>query len=64
MMQILETKEVQDLSVATNVSVQLQYTDPDLSAKARIVKTSEKKGLYAAMDIATIWLERALDGKI
>ena len=28
--------------------------------KERIIKTSEKKGLYAAMDIAEIWLQRAL----
>ena len=37
-------------------------TDPDASAKERVIKTSEKKGLFAAMDIAEIWLERALRG--
>lgn len=61
MMQILETKKVNDLDVATKVLVQLQYTDTDLRSRDRIVKTSEKPGLYAAMDIASIWLERALD---
>ena len=29
-------------------------------SKERIVKKSEKHGLYNAMDIGTIWLERAL----
>lgn len=63
MMQVLESKKVQDLKVATKVSVQLQLTDPDLKSRDRIVKKSEKDSLYAAMDIAVIWLERALAGK-
>ena len=63
MMQILETKKEQDLDVATKVSVQLQLTDPDLKSRDRVVKKSEKESLYAAMDVAAIWLERALSGK-
>ena len=60
MLQILETKKVKDLDVATKVSVQLQLTDPDLKSRDRVVKKSEKESLYAAMDVAAIWLERAL----
>ena len=60
MMQVLGTKQVQDINVATKVSVQLQLTDPDLKSRDRIVKKSEKDSLYAAMDIAAIWLQRAL----
>lgn len=63
MMQILSTKKEQDLDVATKVSVQLQFTDPDLKSRDRVVKKSEKDSLYAALDIATIWLDRALSGK-
>jgi arginyl-tRNA synthetase len=63
MMQILETKKEQDLDVATKVSIQLQLTDPELKSRDRVVKKSEKDSLYAAMDIAAIWLERALAGK-
>ena len=63
MMQILDTKKEQDLDVATKVSVQLQLTDPDLKSRDRVVKKSEKDSLYAAMDVAAIWLERALAGK-
>ena len=63
MMQILETKKDQDLDVATKVSIQLQLTDPDLKSRDRVVKKSEKDSLYAAMDIAAIWLERALKEK-
>ena len=63
MMQILNTKKEQDMDVATRVSVQLQLTDPDLKSRDRVVKKSEKDSLYAAMDVAAIWLERALAGK-
>ena len=62
MMQIISNKPVSDgdVDIASKVSVQLINTDPDVSPRERIVKTSEKKGLYAAMDIADIWLSRAL----
>ena len=63
MMQVLETKKEQDLDLASKVSIQLQLTDPDLKSRDRVVKKSEKDSLYAAMDIATVWLNRALAGK-
>lgn len=63
MMQILETKNVKDLSVATRVAVQLQQTSPNVSQREKIVKKTEKDGLWNAMDIASIWLNRALNGK-
>ncbi len=61
--QIMDTKKVKDLEVATRVSVQLQLTDPEVKSRDRVVKKSEKDSLYAAMDLATIWLERALNAK-
>ena len=63
MMQILSTKKVGDLDVADKVSVQLQLTAPDLKSRDRVVKKSEKDSLYAAMDVACVWLERALSNK-
>ena len=60
MMQVLETKKVKDLDVATKVSVQLQLTAPDLKSRDRVVKKSEKDSLFAAMDVASVWLERAI----
>ena len=63
MMQILSTKKVGDLDVADKVSVQLQLTAPDLKSRDRVVKKSEKASLYAAMDVACVWLDRALSGK-
>ena len=63
MLQILDTKKVKDLDVATRVSVQLQLIDPDLKSRDRVIRKTEKDGLYPAMDVATVWLERALAEK-
>ncbi|MBQ1410393.1 MAG: hypothetical protein IIY94_03850 [Oscillospiraceae bacterium] len=62
-LQILETKEFQDLNLATKVSVQLQLTDQTVRPKDRIVKKGEKDGFYTALDVGCVWLERALAGK-
>ena len=51
---------LQNMNVATKVSIQLQLTAPDLKGRDRVVKRSEKDSLYAAIDIASVWLERAL----
>ena len=63
MLQILETKKVGDIDVATRVSVQLQLTDPNVKSRDRVVKKGEKAGLYTALDFGCIWLQRALAGK-
>lgn len=63
MMQVLENRQEQDIKLASKVSIQLQLTDPELKSRGRVVKRSEKDSLYAAMDIATVWLNRALAGK-
>ena len=63
MLQILDTKKVDDLDVATKGAVQLQLTDPDLKSRDRVVKKTEKDSLYTAMDVATVWLDRALSTK-
>ncbi|MBQ7133072.1 MAG: hypothetical protein IJO20_01100 [Ruminococcus sp.] len=59
-MQIKTKKEVNGLQVADKVAIQLLCTDPDLSPRKQLVKASEKNGLYLALDIADVWLERAL----
>ena len=63
MLQILETKKVQDVDVATRVSVQLQLTDPAIKSRDRVLKKSEKDGFYTALDVGCVWLERALSSK-
>ena len=60
LLQIIDSKKVKDMDVATKVSVQLQLTDPELKSRDRIVKKSEKESLYSAMDVASVWLDRAL----
>ena len=59
MIQIATTKKVGEEEIADKVLVQLINTDPDVRPRDKIAKKSEKKGLYAAMDVAAIWLERA-----
>ena len=63
LMQVRESKKVQDLDVATKVAVELQMTAQNLKSRDRIVKKTEKDSLYAAMDFGSVWLERALSGK-
>ena len=63
MMQILSTREVHGMTMADRIQVQLLSTDPELRMRDRILKKSEKTGLYNAMDVATVWLERALAPK-
>ena len=63
MMQVLETKKLNDMDIATRVSVQLQLTDPSVRSRDRIVKKSEKDGFYTALDVGCVWLERALASK-
>ena len=59
-MQIKSKKNVNGLEIADKVAIQLLCTDPDLSPRRQLVKSSEKEGLYLALDIADVWLERAL----
>lgn len=61
--QILDTAEKDGVQITKKASVQLLSNDPSLGTNARIIKQSEKPGLYSALDIGFIWLERALSGK-
>jgi len=63
LMQVKESRKDKGLEIATKVSVELQRTAPDLRSRDRVVKRSEKESLYSAMDVSSIWLERALAGK-
>lgn len=52
--------ELKDIKLAGDVTIQLLATDDTLSPKDRIVKKSEKKGLFDALDLGATWLERQL----
>ena len=58
--QIMSTAKDAGLEIADKVHLELQLTDPDLKSRDRVVKKSEKESLYSAMDVAAVWLERAL----
>ncbi|MCL2045298.1 MAG: hypothetical protein FWG88_02795 [Oscillospiraceae bacterium] len=60
MLQVVESKPHEDLEVASRIVVQLQLTDPNLKSRDRVVKKSEKNSFYEAIDLAAVWLERAL----
>lgn len=62
-MNILDTKKIGNLEVATKVLVQIQNTDEDIAFNEKVVKQCEKRNFYDAFEIGTIWLERALKSK-
>lgn len=60
MMEVLSTKNDGAIELANDIRIDLVYSDEKAHPNDRVVKTSKKKGFFSAMDIATIWLERAL----
>ena len=60
MLKISTTKEVKGMQVADKVNVWLMNTDPNLNPMECIQQRCERRGLYNAVDIASVWLERAL----
>ncbi|MEG0899764.1 MAG: hypothetical protein RSD67_04375 [Oscillospiraceae bacterium] len=61
MLQILNTESDLGEEMAKTVSVQLISTNNELKMRDRILRRTEKNGLYPALNIASIWLERALE---
>ena len=57
---ILSEKEQDGVSVPDKISIQLLLSDTQLKDADRIKKKSEKNGLYEALDLGVVWLERAL----
>ena len=64
MMQVLDAEALDDIKLSKKVSIQLQLTDPNLRSRDRVVRSTEKGSLAEAMEFASIWLERALSGKM
>lgn len=59
-MQVLTTKDEGGVPMADRIHITLLSTDTTKSPLERMVKQSDKNGLYNALDIGVIWLERAL----
>ncbi|MBO4913780.1 MAG: hypothetical protein J5449_01110 [Oscillospiraceae bacterium] len=64
MMQVNESEDYKDISLAKRVSIQLQLTDPNIKSRDVVVRNTEKGSMAEAIEFATIWLERALNGRI
>ncbi len=64
MLQIQDKTNTNGIETATKVSVYLQQTNENIRPKERIVRKSEKFGLYEALDVGAVWLERALADKM
>lgn len=64
MMQVLDSEPLKDINLAKRVSIQLQQTAPNLKSRDRVLRSTEKSSMAEAMEFASIWLERALSGKI
>ena len=63
MLDIKEYAKKGEIEVPSKISIQLEKTDLTLKNKDRIVKKAEKNSLYEAIDISSVWLERALAKK-
>ena len=62
-LQVLTTKKEQGMDMADKVHVMLMSTDSTKPLPERIIKQSSKTGLYTALEIGYMWLERTQDQK-
>ena len=53
-------KEYKDITLSDTVLIQIISTDQEKNPRERVVKSSEKKGLFNALDLGAVWLEREL----
>ena len=58
-LQILTTTPVGDQQVADKVHLMLLSTDTTKAPQERVARQTTKHGLYNALDIGSIWLQKA-----
>lgn len=58
--EILSSSGDKKLDISDKIKIDLMLSDTSLDEKKRIVKSGEKHGFFEAMDLGSIWLERAL----
>ncbi len=61
MMQIVDTVPVNDMNFAGKIIVQLLNTDPNAAPTELVIKKTDTRGLFNAIDIAAVWLDTALE---
>ena len=59
-MQVLTTKEENGVQMADRIHVTLLSTDTTKSPIERMKRQRDKNGLWSALEIGCIWLEKAL----
>lgn len=62
-MQIVSTKKEGNVEIADKVQIVLLSTDTSKPLPERMKKNGSRNGLYSALDIGNVWLERALAEK-
>ena len=62
-MQVLTSKEENGVRIADRIHVTLLSTDTTKSPIERMARQSDKDGLWSALEIGSIWLEKALGEK-
>lgn len=60
-LEIKNTEKQSNIKTATEVSVKLISTDPNIDAKKRLIKASKKHSLAEAIDTAESWLNFAFN---
>ena len=63
MLQVSNTSTAGGTEVAGHIVLQMMSTDPNAAPTEMVVKRAERDGLYAALDLASTWLDRQL-GKV
>lgn len=58
MIQVKTKKKLGDEEISDVVSLQMISTNTNVPPDKLILKRAEKEGLYQALDIASVWLDR------
>ncbi len=61
MLQIVDTVPFGDMNFAGKIIVQLLNTDPNAAPTELVIKKTDTRGLFNAIDIAAVWLDTALE---
>lgn len=64
MLNIESSFKFKDLDISDRIELKLILTDPEVELKDVIVKQSVRSGLFDALDIANIWIERFLKKRV
>lgn len=59
MLQVITNHDFEGVKISDKVSVQIISTDESLKMTERVIKRTEKQGIYNALTIASIWLDRS-----